>query len=119
MNESVDRRSAKRHYKESHRPMGVFQVRNTVNGKVFIDSSPNLPAIFNRIRMQLKTGSYLKHPELQKDWNEHGSDAFEFEVLEELEPSDAPGWDSADDLAALLEIICEQRQPYGDAGYNR
>ncbi len=99
--------------------MGVYQVRNTKSGKVMIASSPNLPAIFNRLRMELETGGYRKHPELQDDWNTLGAEAFEFEVLEELEPPDTPGWDPGDDLQALLELIREQRQPYGDAGYNR
>ena len=116
---SIDRRAAKRAYKESHRPMGVFQVRHVASGRVLISSSLNLPAIFNRLRLELEAGTHRKHPQLQADWKEFGSEAFEFEVLEELAPSESPGWDPVDDLAALLEMVCEQRQPYGDAGYNR
>ena len=119
MTDTVDRRKLRREYKESYRPMGVYQVRNKVNGKVMIASSPNLPAIFNRLRMELDSGSCLRHPELQKDWKELGAEAFELEVLEELEPPQAPGWDPSDDLQALLELMCEQRQPYGERGYNR
>lgn len=115
----VDRRALKREYKESYRPMGVFQIRNTVSGRILVASSVNLPAIFNRMRMQLNTGSYLMHRELQADWKEIGEDAFAFEVLEELDPPEAPGIDPSDDLAALLELWIDELQPYGERGYNR
>lgn len=117
--EKVDRRALKREYKETYRPMGVFQVRNTTNGRLMIDSSVNLPAIFNRLRLQLRTGGYLMHQELQSDWDALGEEAFAFEVLEELEPPDAPGYDPAGDLQALLELWLEQLQPFGERGYNR
>ena len=115
----VDRRALKREYKESHRPMGVFQVRNTRNDRILVDSSVNLPGIFNRLRTQLRMGSYLKQADLQSDWDQLGEDAFAFEVLEELEPPDGPGYDPSGDLAALLELWLEQLQPYGERGYNR
>lgn len=99
--------------------MGVFQVRNTVTGKLLIDSSVNLPAMFNRLRMQLATGAHVKHRDLQSDWNELGENAFAFEVLEELEPPDAPGYDPSADLKAMLELWLEQLEPFGERGYNR
>lgn len=113
------RRQAKRQYKETHQPAGVFELRNTKSGKVLLGSSPNLPAMFNRMRMQLDTGTYLMHPELQRDWHELGGDAFEFSVLEELDPPDAPTWNSEEDRDALLELWLEKRRPFGEAGYNR
>jgi len=36
------RKDLLREYKERRRPAGVFQVRNTANGKVFLGSSLNL-----------------------------------------------------------------------------
>lgn len=113
------RREAKRAYKESYRPMGVFQIRNLSNGKRYVGSSVNLPAIFNRMRMVLKTNGHVKEPVLQREWNELGEEAFVFEVLEELEPPDAPGWDPREDLDALEQLWLEQLQPYGERGYNR
>jgi hypothetical protein len=117
--EAQSRRELKREYKESRRPMGVFQVRNTATGRILVDASVNLPAIFNRLRAQLGLGAYLKNRALQADWDELGADAFAFEVLEELEPPDAPGYDPTGDLQAMRELWIEQLQPFGERGYNR
>lgn len=114
-----DRRAIAREYKESYRPTGVFRVRNQTNGKLLVGSSVNLPAIWNRLRSQLDGGSYLMSPELQRDWKTLGADAFEFEVLQELEPPQGPGWDPKEDLAALEALWLEELQPYDEKGYNR
>ena len=118
MNDS-DRKALKRQYLESHRPAGVFRVRNRVDDRSYVASSVNLPASFNKLRMQLDTGSFLMLPELQRDWKRLGGDAFDFEVLEELEPPDAPEWDPREDLAALEALWLEQLEPWGERGYNR
>ncbi len=115
----ADRRALKREYKESYRPAGVFRVRNLESGRVLLGSSVNLPATWNKLRMQLDTGSYLMHRELQKEWKALGREAFEFEVLEELEPPDTPGWEPSEDLEALLALWMEQLEPYGERGYHR
>ena len=114
-----DRKALKREYTETHRPMGVFQVRNTKDGRCLVDSSVNLPAIFNRLRMELRNNGHLKHPGLQRDWNECGEEAFEFEVLAELDTPDAPGVDVSDDLTALEAMWLEELEPWGERGYNR
>lgn len=117
---NADRKAIKREYKESYRPAGVYQVRNTSNGRILVGSSANLPARWNRLRMQLDAGLDRMYPELQRDWKELGGAAvFVFEVLEELEPPEGPGWDPADDLAALEALWLEQLEPYGEKGYNR
>lgn len=116
----VDKKALKRQNKETRRPMGVYRILNKENGKSFVSSSVDLPAIFNRMRMQLDGGMYLMNRELQRDWAELGSDAFELEVLEELEPpDDAPHWDPAGDLRALEELWLEKLEPYGERGYHR
>ncbi|REJ77213.1 MAG: GIY-YIG nuclease family protein [Acidobacteria bacterium] len=99
--------------------MGVFQIRNLESGRVYVASSPNLPAIFNRMRMTLNTNGHLKEPELQQDWNQYGEDAFVFEVLEELEAPEAPGVDVRDDLQAMEQLWLEELRPWGERGYNR
>ena len=113
----MDRKAAIREYKDSHRPMGVYQIRNTVNGKVWIDSSTNVPAKFNRYRLQLDAGSHVSST-LQADWNEFGPDAFEFEMLEPLEPRSDLSYDYASDLEVLEDLWLEKLEPYGDKGYN-
>jgi hypothetical protein len=113
----VKRKEAIREYKMSHRPMGVFQIVNNRNGKVFIDSSTNIPGKINRHRFALNAGSHSSKA-LQSDWNQSGEDAFEFEVLEPVEPRDDPKYDYKADIDVLEDLWLEKIEPYGDKGYN-
>lgn len=97
--------------------MGVFQIRNKVSGKVFIDSSINIPGKINRHTLQLNIGSH-RNKQLQADWNASGADSFEFETLETLEPREDPIYDHAADLAVLEELWLEKEVPFGENGYN-
>ncbi len=113
----VDKKAAKQEYKASHRPMGVFQIRNTQNEKIFVDSSINVPGKINRLRFQLNAGVH-KDKGLQTEWNEFGESAFEFEILEPVEPRDDPNYDYAGDLKILETLWLEKLEPYGENGYN-
>lgn len=97
--------------------MGVFQIRNTANEKVFVGSSMNLDGIFNRHEFQLKTGGH-PNKSLQKDWNELGSRNFAFEILEEVFPRENPVYDYKSDLEVLEDLWLEKLEPYGEKGYN-
>lgn len=89
-----------RKYKETPRTMGVFAIRNTASGRSFIGSSVDVTARLNRNRSELRMGAH-KNSELQGDWNRLGPDAFSFDVLDTLKPSDEPGADPAEDLSVL------------------
>lgn len=95
--------------------MGVFQIRNLANEKVFIGKSKNLDGIFNRIRFQLNANSH-NQKDLQADWNELDAEKFEFEVLEELEFRE--GLDIKKELEFLEDLWLENLQPFGERGYN-
>ena len=113
----MDKKQEKLKYKASRRPMGVFLIRNLVNGKVFVGSSMNLDAMFNLIRFQLYAGA---HPTkaLENDWKRYGAGQFEFEVLEEVLPREDHAYDYAADLETLEDLWLEKLKPYGDKGYN-
>lgn len=113
----MDKKALKREYKETARPMGVYQIRNTTNGKVLIGTSVDLPSILNRRRGELRAGRH-QNSALQKDLRELGADAFEVEILDTLPPSEQPGYDPADDLAALEGLWLEKLMPYGEKGYH-
>jgi len=113
----MDRKALIRDYKETPRPMGVYRVRNTSNGKSLVGSSVNLTAILNRHRTLLKLGSHTNHV-LQKDWNALGPEVFEFEVLDTLKPPDEPGYDPTDDLKVLEQLWLEKLSPFDERGYN-
>lgn len=112
------KKDIKREYKQTLRPMGVFQIRNLASEKVFVGSTRNLDGIFNKNKFQLSAGN---HPSksLQKDWNESGANKFEFEVLEEVFPRENLDYDYAADLEVLEDLWLEKLEPYGEKGYNQ
>lgn len=112
------RAELKREYKEMPKEAGVFQIRNTVNGRVYLGSSLNLHGPLNKHRFMLAHGMH-DVPLLQKEWHAFGPDAFVFEVVQVVEPRETPGFRIEDELELLEEIWLEKLQPIGDKGYNR
>ncbi|MBO9541433.1 GIY-YIG nuclease family protein [bacterium] len=104
-----------RHNWPKLRKMGVYQIKNQVNGKVFLAASLNLEGTVERDRAWLPRGGHTNH-KLQQDWKAFGADAFTFEILETLTPTDEPR-DYAAEAALLLEAWKAQLEPYGDKGY--
>jgi hypothetical protein len=114
----LDRKAKIRKYKDTPRPMGIYQIKNKVNGKVLIGESINLPAILNRYKGELKMGS-CRNIALQKEWNQFGHEMFEFKELEILKPADDPAYNPAEDLRVLEELWIEKLSPFNDKGYNK
>jgi hypothetical protein len=96
----MNKKQLKREYQQTHPRMGIWQIRNLVNGRVMIGASLNLPGILNRHRFQLEAGSH-QSAALQTDWNQYGSENFAFEILDELTPNADPQHDHRTDLAFL------------------
>jgi group I intron endonuclease len=115
----IDKKESKKKYKQTVQPMGVYQIRCTANGKIFIGSSKNLPGKFNSLKFQLKMGSYFPLAELQSDYAQYGEEKFSFEVLDYLEPKEDPLYDYSDDLAVLEDLWVQKLQPFGEKGYNK
>jgi hypothetical protein len=116
MKRKEERQKLIQQFKEIPIEAGVFQIRNTVNGKRFIDSTLNLKSLNGR-STALHMGNYSNRA-LQKEWNEYGAEAFVMEVLEVLKPSDNPFVVPKDELKKMLTIWIEKLQPYGEHGYH-
>lgn len=113
----IDKKEIKKAYKQTVQPMGVYQVKNKMNGKIFIGRSKNLNGKFNSIQFQLAVGSFVIK-QLQQDYTKFGLDNFSFDVLDRLEPKDDPSYDYTNDLEVLEELWLEKLQPYDEKGYN-
>jgi group I intron endonuclease len=107
----------KREYKERSKPAGVFQVKNTVNGKVLLGSSLNLEGPLNSHKFMLSIGRH-RNEALQKEWNQYGPDKFVFEILEVVKVKDDPHFNLRDELTLIEQIWLEKLQPFGGRGYN-
>jgi len=114
---TMDRKEElKKLYKETKIEAGVYQIKNTKNEKVFIESTMNLKTI-NGKRFTLDMGSF-QNKLLQNEWKEFGAEAFVFETLEILKTPEHGYFDAKDALKKLKEKWLEEVQPYGERGYN-
>ena len=112
------RKELKEEYKQMKYRMGVFQIKNIINGKVFVGSSIDLKAIWFAQKLQLDMGI---HPNagLQEDWKKLGEGQFVYEILEEIKQSDDKPLDYTKEVKALEEMLIEEMQPFDDKGYNK
>lgn len=62
---------------------GIYAIRNTVNGKVYIGSSVSLEKRVKEHKRKL-TNSIHENDRLQKAFNKYGESAFVFEVIERV-----------------------------------
>ena len=98
--------------------MGVFQIKNDINGKIYIGSSLDLKAIWYAQKLQLDMGMH-QNSDLQKDWKDYGSANFSYEILDVLTQSEDKPIDYDKEIKTLEEMVIEEIQPFGDKGYNK
>jgi DNA-binding transcriptional regulator YhcF (GntR family) len=107
----------KRLYKQNAPDMGIYQIKNKSNSRIYIGSSMNLEGTRNSRLFQLRMGKIVFSRELQKDLNEFGAESFELSVLDVLTKPE-PGDDVKHLLAALELHWLDKLQPFGERGYN-
>ncbi len=110
------KKELKQQYKEIKTEAGVFQVRNTRNEKILIDSTRNLKTL-NGKEFQLRSGIY-PNKRLAEELLQYGPEAFVIEVLEVLEKKEDAFFDERDALKKLQAHWIEKLQPFGERGYN-
>lgn len=108
----------KEDYKQKKFPIGVFQIRNTINNKILVGSSTNLDAIWNRHKAELKLGGH-RNQILQKEWNEFGEDNFSFEILYTIDQKDGDTIDYNKEVKKAEELFIDELQPYAEKGYHQ
>ena len=102
--------------KQEKKFMGIVQFENLINGKIFLDASPNLRNQGFSMKAQLNMGMH-PNKELQKDWTELGEAAFSYQVLEKKDHEKVE--DLKWEMKQMLKIWLEKLQPYGEKGYNK
>lgn len=60
---------------------GVYEIKNTENDKIYIGSSKNFDARWEKHRQKLEANRHYNQY-LQNAWNKYGEDTFEFNILE-------------------------------------
>jgi len=98
----IDKRIARRTFKEMKTPKGVFVIRCTSSGGIWVGSSANLDSSRTGIWFMLRNGMH-HNKAMQAAWNANGADAFHYEVLENFE----------EDLSSMqLSDLLRDRQKY-------
>lgn len=92
----ADRRAATAAYKERKETAGLFAVRCTAAGLIWVGRSLSLDSVQNRIWFTLRLGSN-PNTAMQQAWDSHGAEGFTFLRLEAL-PEDEPDWRRSDSL---------------------
>lgn len=101
-------------------PMGVYKIKNEINGRIFVGTSRNLSGTSNSYLAKLEFDSH-HNKNLHEDLHLHGPDAFSFEIVEILDPEKVPKENLREALKELKELEDKWLnilQPYGERGYN-
>jgi group I intron endonuclease len=77
--------------------VGIYRIKNLVNGKCYYGSSKNIEKRWKRHKRELKKNTHINCI-LQRSWDKYGEDNFLFEVVEECS----------------VDIILETEQKYLD-----
>jgi hypothetical protein len=82
--EAIDERMRRwREEKNSQQPGCVYQIVNSINGKVYVGETTR-----GELRwidhLRYLRGNYHENPNLQADFNEFGEDVFEWSIIQEL-----------------------------------
>ena len=96
----AERRELARQARDAFPPMGVYAIRDRVNGSVRVGSSRNVHAAINRAQFELRQGQH-KDKDLQDAWKHDGPDRIAFEVLEFVKERTEAGFDYAAELKDL------------------
>ena len=113
----VSKKELIKEYKMNPPEMGIFRIKNKINNKIYLIASKNLPATYNRFPTTFIIGNYFIR-DIQKDFDEFGQEAFEYDTLDVLERKDDPNYDYTDDLNELLNLWIDKLQPFDDKGYH-
>ncbi|MBE9918140.1 GIY-YIG nuclease family protein [Paenibacillus donghaensis] len=103
-------------FKQMKTYMGIIQIKNKVNGKIYVGGYPNLKNKWVTIQSQLGMGRFA-NLQLQKEWKEFGAEAFTYEVLEQKKTDDII--DIRWEVKQMEKRWLEKLQPYGDRGYHK
>ena len=101
------RKELQAQYRRMKPSMGVFQIKNLVSERTWIEGSTNMDAKWNRHRTELRFGSH-RNKELQEDWSRLGEEQFEYSVLAELAYSEKPDVDYVQETKILLDMVLEE-----------
>ena len=111
------KKELKQQYQEIEIVGGVYQIKNTLNGKLFVEKTRNLKTI-NGVKFTLNNNTHI-NKKLQLDWNKYGKDAFSIDILEVLKKDERnPYYNEKEALKEMEQKWLDQLKPFDENGYN-
>ncbi|MDF2907982.1 MAG: hypothetical protein K0R34_3303 [Herbinix sp.] len=105
--EQLNKREIREQYKNRTLTGGVFRIKCSGSGHVWIKSTNDLDGQINKFNFFVSTNS-CPEPTMRSDWNQYGAETFSFDILEKLEKGETQSdKEFADDIRALYEICLE------------
>jgi len=93
------RKTAIADYKKREAIAGIYAVRCSLSGRVWVGRTMDLEKVQTRLWFGLRTAGN-QHPAMQADWTTYGEESFSFEALEPIE---------AEELAYVRDAILKER----------
>lgn len=81
---TIERKAAVAEYKKRKAAAGIYAVRCSRSGEIWVGRALDLETIQTRLWFGLRTDAKI-HPAMQAAWNQHGADSFSLEPLEAIE----------------------------------
>jgi hypothetical protein len=104
-NSTLWRKEAIKEYKARKPQRGAFAVRCGETGRVWVGTSPSLNTVQNSVWFALRHGGCYDKA-LQAEWNAHGEEAFEYQILEMLDEDVNPH--------AIQDLLKEQKVQWAE-----
>lgn len=104
----TDKRKLREQYNARKITGGVFVIKNSKTGKMLLQWAADLQGSRNRFEFSKKTGSCVNLI-LQREWNIYGADAFDFEILNQLDMKDEQTQNEFTEEIKLLETMWRER----------
>ena len=93
-----------------HQFCGIYRIINKINGKCYVGKSKNIYKRMHQHIYDMKNSRKVENAYLQNAWNKYGRDAFNYEVLEQL--------DFEETLVAQRELYWINYFDSTNTGYN-
>lgn len=114
----INKKEIKKEYKNQKHPAGLYAVKNRPDNKMFIGTSPNLPAKIRGITFELEMGSHAYH-NLADDYKKLGKENFEIFILDQIEVKDETDRELQAELETLEAMWVDKLKNEGVTFYNK
>jgi hypothetical protein len=104
-------------YKSMKFRVGIYQIKNNNDNRIFLNTTADIDRAFNSDLFQLKAGMHSNR-QLQNDWNNLGTEDFDFTIFDELKIKDtAIPTDINQELKELLDMHLTELKSNGQLLY--